>query len=67
MGKEGERKLQQRYVEKLHTQTVEMRSKYGEMENRQDPSSTSMNVLKQPEDSWIRNLLAPSTSDQKRW
>ena len=42
-------------------------SKYGEMENKQDPSSTLTNVLRQPDDSWIQTLSNPLTSVLKRW
>ena len=42
-------------------------SKYGEMENKQDPSYTSTNVLRQPDDSWIQISSGPSTSDLKKW
>ena len=41
--------------------------KCGETENKQGHSCTSMNVLRQPDDSWIQNLPNLSTSVRRRW
>ena len=65
-GKEAKR-LQQQSVEKWRTQILMTPSKSGEMVIKQDPSSTSTSVLRQPDDSWTPSSSAPSTLDQKRW
>ena len=67
LGKVEEKRLPQQSVEKWRTQVLMIPSKSGEMVIKRDPSSTSMSVLRQPDDSWIPNSSAPSTSDQKRW
>ena len=57
-GKEEGKKLPLPSAERLPTLPAEMTSRYGEMGNKLDPSYTSTNVLKQPDDSWIQNSLA---------
>ena len=65
--KGGREKPQQQSVEKWRTQILMTPSKSGEMVIKQDPSSTSTSVLRQPDGSWTPSSSAPSTSDQKRW
>ncbi len=54
-------------VEKLQTLVMRTPSKCGETENKQGHSCTSMNVLRQPDDSWIQTLPNLSTSAPRRW
>ena len=65
--KGGREKAPAAICRKSHTQQMGIPLRCGEMENRHAHSCSSTNVLRQPDDSWIQNLSAPSTSDQKRW
>ena len=66
-GKVVEKRHQQQFVEKLQMPVTRTPSKCGETENKQGHSCTSMNVSRQPDDSWIQTLPNPSTSVPKKW